>query len=115
MEEIYMSLGLIKPGLGPAAKFYPRQHPLAGQPLEPLGFIGGKAVWPVMGGAEEQDDPDADPEGDADDEEEDEDENDKKSTKSKKTRRDKDEDDDDEDDEENSRPHRQAARYRTKL
>lgn len=106
-----MSLRLIKPGLGPVAKFYPRQHSLAGQRIEPIGYVGGKAVWPVAGGAEDQDDPDADPDEDEDEDEEDEEDDKKSSKKSSK----KDEDDEEDEDDSKSRPARQAARYRTRL
>lgn len=112
-----MSLRLMKPGLPAAALVYPRWHKRAGEEVEPLGTLpSGKVVWPVIGGAEEQDDPEKAP-GDEDDEddEEDEDDEDNKKSSSKKSKKDEDdeEDDDDEDeDDKDSRPHRQAARYR---
>jgi len=28
-----------------------RRHPLTGKPIEPVGVVGNKVVWPVMGGA----------------------------------------------------------------
>lgn len=30
----------------------PRIHPLTGKPLEPIGFIDGRPVWPIMGASE---------------------------------------------------------------
>jgi hypothetical protein len=113
-----MSQRLIKPGLtaaGPSG----RVHPRTGQPLEPIGYINGRPLWPVMGGAPDPDDPN-DPDfiggGDDDDEsdededddtEDDEDEDDtktkgkkkpvKKATKSKKDADDEEDDEDDED------------------
>lgn len=111
-----MSQRLIKPGLPAAGQVYPKWHSKAGQSIEPLGFLSsGQAVWPVLGGAEEQDDPDADPEDDEDEEDEDEEEEeDDKKKKSSKSKKDDDEEDDEED-EKQSRPERQAARYRTRL
>ena len=29
-----------------------RRHPLTGQPLQPLGIVGGRTVWPIMGGSQ---------------------------------------------------------------
>lgn len=29
-----------------------RTHPLTGQPLEPLGIVRGRPVWPILGGSE---------------------------------------------------------------
>jgi hypothetical protein len=114
-----MSLGLIKPGM---SAIYPPKHSKAGQAVEPIGYIRGKAVWPGLGGApdpEPQDDPDADPDEDEDDEDdEDEDEDPKSKKKSSKKAKQDDDDDDDEEDEEDdkkpTRPERQAARYRVR-
>lgn len=101
-----MSQRLIQPGLSAAGKYHPR----TALPLEPIGEINGKLIWPVIGGdeADDEDDPrfqdgggeaDDEDEGDDSDEEdedeEDEDEDDKKKSKSKK--KSKDEDDDEED------------------
>lgn len=30
-----------------------RTHPITGRPIEPVGFIRGRAIWPIMGGAPE--------------------------------------------------------------
>jgi hypothetical protein len=120
-----MSLGLTKPGMPGATRFYPAKHSLAGQPIEPIGYVNGKAVWPIAGAAPDTDDPD-DPDftgsggGSADDEDdEDEDEDDEPKSKKRPVKKaKKDEDDEDEDDEEEeklTRPERQAARYRTRL
>ncbi len=35
-----------------------RRHPLTGKPIEPLGIVGNKVVWPIMGGAPDGDDDD---------------------------------------------------------
>lgn len=40
-----------------------RRHPLTGKPIEPVGVIGNKVVWPIMGGAPD----DGDDGGDNDD------------------------------------------------
>lgn len=29
-----------------------RLHPITGEPLKPVGFVRGKAVWPILGGSE---------------------------------------------------------------
>lgn len=33
------------------ARPIPRTHPLTGAPLEPLGIVGGRIVWPILGGS----------------------------------------------------------------
>lgn len=121
-----MSLRLIKPGLGPALRVWPSNHPQAGQQIEPIGFIGGKAVWPCAGGSEDQDDSkftgDEDDDSDEEDDEDDVEEGDKKksskkTSKSSKKADDDDEDDDDDDDDSEARykASRQARRYRLAL
>lgn len=35
-------------------------HPLTGEPLQSVGIVGGRVIWPIMGAAEEEDDKDAD-------------------------------------------------------
>lgn len=35
-----------------------RRHPLTGEPIEPVGIVGNKVVWPVMGGAPDDEDGD---------------------------------------------------------
>lgn len=104
-----MSQRLIQPGLSAAGKYHPR----TALPVEPIGEINGRLIWPAIGG-DESDDPDDprfqdgggdDDEDDADDEdddtedddEDDEDEDDKKS-KSKKDKSKKSKDDDEDDD-----------------
>lgn len=116
-----MSLGLTKPGMPGATRFYPAKHSLAGQPVEPIGYVRGKPVWPVLGGAPDDDDPD-DPTftGEGDDDSDDDDESDEGEDEPKRNKKpvkkSKADDDDEEDDEEpKSRPERQAARYRTRL
>lgn len=116
-----MSLGLIKPGASATL-----HHPKTGAILAPLGYTkAGKAIMPILGASsDDEDDPaftggDSDPvrrprrkpdedddlddpdDDESDEDEEDDDEDDKKSKKSTK--------------DEDSRPHRQAARYRTQL
>lgn len=48
---------------GPIAPSIMKKHPLTGEPIEPVGVVGNKIVWPFMGGAPEE----------GEDEEEDED------------------------------------------
>lgn len=117
-----MGLGLTKPGMPAAALVYPPKHSLAGQPVEPIGYLNnGQAVWPVMGGSEDEDDPSFTGEGgssdDEDDSDDDEDDDDSKSKKrsAKKSKVTDDDDDEDDEDEKLTRPERQAARYRTRL
>ena len=49
---------------GPIAPSIMKTHPLTGEPIEPVGVVGNKYVWPVMGGAP-VDDEDAPPSGQA--------------------------------------------------
>jgi hypothetical protein len=107
-----------------ATRVYPAKHSLAGQVIEPLGYLkDGTAVWPMFGAAPDEDDPDDptftggdDDEDDSDDEDDEDDTPSKKSKKSTKSKKDEDDDEDDDDeDEKPTRPERQAARYRTKL
>lgn len=45
-----------------------RRHPLTGKPIEPVGIVGNKVVWPCMGGAPDPDeDDDLDDKDDKDD------------------------------------------------
>lgn len=117
-----MSLGLIKPGMSAAARVYPTKHSRAGQPIEPLYVTkDGREVWPVFGGAPEngdEDDPNFTGDDDEDDDQDEDEDDESKSSKTKKSKPKKSDEDDedndeDEDDEKDSRPHRQAARYRT--
>lgn len=39
------------------------RHPLTGEPIVPVGYVSGKPVWPIMGGA--PDDGDGDDDGDS--------------------------------------------------
>lgn len=88
-----MARGQIKPII--------RRHPLTGEPIEPVGIVNNKIVWPIMGGApddgdddDDEDDDDSDSGGrDTDDVDKDED-SDEDSDK-----KDKDEDEDDDDSE----------------
>lgn len=42
-----------------------RRHPLTGEPIEPVGIVNNKYIWPIMGGApDDQDDDDDDDEDD---------------------------------------------------
>jgi hypothetical protein len=115
-----MSLGLIKPGIG-SANLAGKLHPKTKEELQPIGYVNGKAVWPVIGAAsDDEDDPDFTGEGGSDDDEEDdeEDEDDKsKRSTSGKGKHSKDDDDEDEEEEDKrpTRPERQAARYRVQL
>ena len=34
------------------------RHPLTGEPIEPVGVVNGKVVWPIMGGAPKDDEDD---------------------------------------------------------
>jgi hypothetical protein len=118
-----MSLGLIKPGASVALR-----HPKTGKLIEPIGYIGGKAVWPVLGASpDDEDDPNftGDPD-DSDDDAENDDEDDededlkprKKSTSRKRRKSDEDEDDEDEDEDDDEGPPRavrQAKKYRLAL
>lgn len=103
-----MSQRLIQPGLSAAGKYHPR----TALPVEPIGEVNGKLIWPIIGGDEnddpddprfkdggedEDDDSDDEDDDDSDDDDEDDDEDDKKS-KSKKGKK-KDDDDDDDTDE----------------
>lgn len=116
-----MSLRLTKPGL-PAAGMV---HPKTGEPIQPLAYIRGRAVWPVLGASsDDPDDPEFTGEGESDeDDDDDSDENDDpksrktKPTKQKSSRRSEEDDDeeDEDEDEPKTRPERQAARYRTRL
>jgi hypothetical protein len=45
---------------GPIAPSIFKRHPLTGEPIEPVGIVGGKCVWPIMGGAPDPDDDDDD-------------------------------------------------------
>lgn len=78
-------------------------HPLTGEPIRPIGRRSdGRPIWPIMGGApDDEDDDDADDSGDSD---EDEDEGDSgaddSESKDKSKSKDKDKDEDDEDSEE---------------
>ncbi len=38
-----------------------RRHPLTGEPIKPLGVVGNRVVWPIMGGAPDDDPPPSDP------------------------------------------------------
>lgn len=72
-----MSQRLIKPGLS-AADLSGRVHPRTGEPLEPIGYINGRPLWPIMGAAPDPNDPD-DPDfvgGGDDDDSDDDDESD---------------------------------------
>lgn len=42
-----------------------KTHPLTGEPIEPVGAVGGRPVWPIMGGAPDDDGDDGDKDGDA--------------------------------------------------
>lgn len=129
-----MSLRLTNPGT-PAAMVYPAKHSMAGQPIEPIGYLrDGSPVWPMFGAAPDDEDPD-DPSftGEDDDTEDDDDsdDDDEKLPKGKRKRRvrkpnrprddaDDDEDDDDDEDEDDELPpraraSRQAMRYRREL
>lgn len=59
-------------------------HPITGEPIEPIGIVNGRVVWPIMGGAPKDDEDDDDDQDDEDDDDAD----------------DADEDDDDSDDDE---------------
>lgn len=104
-----MSQRLIQPGLSAAGLYHPR----TALPVEPIGEINGRLIWPAIGGDEnddpddprfadgggsdDEDDDDEDLEDDEDepeDDEDDEDDEDEKS-KSKKTKKKKSKDDDD--------------------
>lgn len=99
-----MSQRLIQPGLSAAGKYHPR----TALPVEPIGEINGKLIWPVIGG-DENDDPD-DPrfqdggededddseDEDDDDSDDDEDEDDKPKKGKGKKKSDDDDDDTDE-------------------
>jgi hypothetical protein len=97
-----MSLRLIKPGLsatGPAS----RVHPRTGEPIEPIGYIRGRPIWPIMGAAPDPEDPDdpdfvggGDDDDESDDDESDDDDEPKKPVKKtgKHTKDDDEEDDD---------------------
>ena len=53
---------------GPIAPSIMKKHPLTGEPIEPVGVVGNKIVWPFMGGAptdDEDDDDDQDDDGDS--------------------------------------------------
>lgn len=52
---------------GPIAPSMMKKHPLTGEPIEPVGIVGGKYVWPCMGGAPDGDDDDDDGDSGADD------------------------------------------------
>lgn len=68
--------------------FHPTMiHPRTGLPLEAVGVVNGKILWPIMGAAEKEEDPDIDK--DAEDSADDDDEDEKGE-----------EDDEDEDDDE---------------
>lgn len=44
-----------------------KRHPLTGAPIEPVGFLpSGKCIWPIMGGAPDDDDADKDKDDAAD-------------------------------------------------
>lgn len=95
----------IRPGMR-AASLAGKVHPRTGEPLEPIGYLSdGTPLWPVMGGAPDDDDEndpdftgdeDEDDEDDEDDDSSDDDDSDKdsKSKKDKKKSKDEDEDDD---------------------
>ena len=69
-----------------------RIHPLTGEAIEPLGVVGNKVVWPMMGGApDDDDDSDDDDDDDSDDADDSDDGDDDDTDKSK----DKSEDDGD--------------------
>jgi hypothetical protein len=42
-------------------------HPLTGETIVPIGVVGGRPVWPIMGGAPDDPDDDPDEDGDPDD------------------------------------------------
>lgn len=44
---------------GPVAPIA-KTHPLTGEPIKPVGFINGMAIWPICGGAPDDDDADDD-------------------------------------------------------
>jgi|SRR5690349_5531444 len=54
---------------GPIAPSIIKKHPLTGEPIEPVGVVGNKIVWPFMGGAptddEDEDKEDEDDAGDS--------------------------------------------------
>lgn len=41
-----------------------KTHPLTGEPIVPVGVVGGRPVWPIMGGAPDDDGDDGDKDGD---------------------------------------------------
>lgn len=91
-----MSQRLIQPGLSAAGKYHPR----TALPIEPIGEVNGKPIWPVIGGDENDDEDDPrfqDGGGEDDDDEDDEDEDDDDDSE------DDDSEDDDEDDEDDKK------------
>lgn len=110
-----MSLGLTKPGLR-SVDLSGKKHPITGLPIVPIGHLkDGTAVWPVMGGSEDEDDPEFTGEGGENEEDEDEEDEDEPKGKKKPPVKKTKDDDDEDDDDKLTRPERQAARYRTKL
>lgn len=67
---------------GPVAPSIFKRHPLTGEPIEPVGFVCGKPVWPVMGGAPDGDGEDDDSD-DGDDDSSGDDADDKRKTDDK--------------------------------
>lgn len=49
---------------GPIAPSITKTHPLTGEPIEPVGVVGNRYVWPCMGGAPTDDDEDDDKQDD---------------------------------------------------
>jgi hypothetical protein len=110
-----MSLGLTKPGLR-SVDLSGKKHPITGHSIAPIGHLkDGTAVWPVMGGSEDEDDPEFTGEGGDDDEDEDESDEEPKGKKKAPVKKSKDDEDEDDEEEKLTRPERQAARYRTQL
>lgn len=98
-----MDQGSIKPGLR-AVSLEGKVHPLTGEPLKPIGYLrNGTALWPIMGGAPDEDDDEDGDENDSrftdeDDDSEDQDadeEDSDEASKSKKPKKDNEDEDDD--------------------
>jgi len=103
-----MSQRLIQPGLSAAGLYHPR----TALPIEPIGEINGRLIWPVIGGDEtddpddprfadgggpddEDDDDSEDDEDESEDEDDEDDEDEDEKSKSKKKSKKKSKDDDD--------------------
>lgn len=121
-----MSPRLVKPGMR-SVSLAGKTHPRTGEPIQPIGYINGRPLWPIMGASDDPNDPafagggDDDGEDDEDEEDDESEEDEKRKPAKKATKKagkhakDEDDDEDDEEDDEKFLRSQEAMRYRRRL